>query len=80
MLHCVLIYLLLLEGGIHYTTLTGSTATKMDYHLSLCYPSDMEEAAMEMDRILLSMVQKATGLVPPWCTKAWEWSTAPDHQ
>ena len=33
--------------------------------LSLCYPSDMVEAAAEMDRILLSMVQKATGLAIP---------------
>ena len=37
----------------------------MDSHLSLCYPSDMVEAAVEMDRILLSMVQKATGLAIP---------------
>ena len=39
--------------------------TKLDYHLSLCYPSDMVEAAVEMDRILLSKVQKAIGLAVP---------------
>ena len=33
--------------------------------ISLCYPSDMVEAAVEMDRILLSMVQKVTGLAIP---------------
>ena len=43
----------------------GLKKTKLGYHLFLCYPSDMVEAAVEMDRILLSMVQKATGLAIP---------------
>ena len=53
------------EGQAIWTIARSSTATKMDYHLSLCYPSDMVEAAMEIDRILLSMVQKATCLAIP---------------
>ena len=38
---------------------------KLDYHLALCYPSDMAEAAQEMDRLLGGMLYAATGLRIP---------------
>ena len=38
------------EGQAIWTIARASTVMKLDYHLSLCYPSDMEEAAREMDR------------------------------
>ena len=38
---------------------------KLDYHISLCYPSDMAEAARQMDQLLWSMVEKATNLSIP---------------
>ena len=40
------------EGHALWTIARSSTAMKLDYHLSLCYPSDMEEAAREMDSLL----------------------------
>ena len=53
------------EGQAIWTVARSSTATKLDYHLTLCYPSDMLEAAEEMDRILVSMVESATHLSIP---------------
>ena len=38
---------------------------KLDYHLSLCYPTDMEEAAREMDRLFWSMVERTARLSIP---------------
>ena len=40
-------------------------AMKLDYRLSLCYPSDMEVAAREMDSLLWFMLQKAAGFSIP---------------
>ena len=53
------------EGQAIWTIARSSTAMKLDYHLSLCYPSDMAEAAKEMDDLLLSMVENATKLSIP---------------
>ena len=53
------------EGQAIWTVARSSTATKMDYHLVMCYPSDMLEAAEEMDRILVSMVERAAHLSIP---------------
>ena len=38
---------------------------KLDYHLALCYPSDIAEAAAEMDQLLYTMLESATGLAIP---------------
>ena len=53
------------EGQAIWTIARSSTAMKLDYHLALCYPSDMMEAAKEMDIILGSMLQSATGIPIP---------------
>ena len=38
---------------------------KLDYHLALCYPSDMLEAAKEMDRLLWTMLECSSGITIP---------------
>ena len=53
------------EGQAIWTIARSSTAMKLDYHLALCYPSDMVEAAKEMDRILGAMLHSATGFAIP---------------
>ena len=53
------------EGQAIWTILRSSTAMKLDYHLSLCYPSDMLLAAREMDNLLWLMLEKAAGLNIP---------------
>ena len=53
------------EGQAIWTVLRSSTLMKLDYHLSLCYPSDMAEAAAEMDQLLYTMLEGATGLAIP---------------
>ena len=42
-----------------------SLAQKFDWHLSLCYPTDIREAAMEMDSVLWDMLQHCTRLHIP---------------
>ena len=49
------------EGQAICTIARSSTAMKLDYHLSLCYPSDIRDAVSEMDRILVTMVN--TGII-----------------
>ena len=53
------------EGQAIWTIARSSTATKLDFHLSLCYPSDMAETARQMDSLLMSMLNSATGLTIP---------------
>ena len=53
------------EGQSIWTIARASTAMKLDYHLALCYPTDMEEASRQMDDILWSMVEKAAGVSIP---------------
>ena len=53
------------EGQGIWTLARSSTATKLDFHMSLCYPSDMEEAAKEMDRVLGTMLHSAVGFHIP---------------
>ena len=53
------------EGQAIWTVARSSTLMKLDYHISLCYPSDMVEAAKEMDKLLWNMVEKATELSIP---------------
>ena len=38
---------------------------QLDYHLALCYPSDMAEASIEMDRLLYNMLESAASLTIP---------------
>ena len=42
-------------------TLHRSLAHKMDYHLSLCYPSDIRPTATYLDSVFWSMLEKAAG-------------------
>ena len=53
------------EGQAIWTVARSSTLMKLDYHISLCYPSDMVEASKEMDSLLWTMVEKATNLSIP---------------
>ena len=53
------------EGHAVWTIARSSTATKLDYHLSLVYPTDMEAAAKEMDNLLWHMLEKAAGFCIP---------------
>ena len=53
------------EGQAIWTVARSSTVMKLDYHLALCYPSDTEEAAKQMDNLLWSMVERAAaGSIP----------------
>ena len=53
------------EGQAMWTIARSSTAMKLDYQLSLCYPSDIREAAIDMDNLLSSMLKSAAGLNVP---------------
>ena len=53
------------EGHALWTIARSSTAMKLDYHLSLCYPTDMEVAATELDDMLWHMLEKAAGYPIP---------------
>jgi hypothetical protein len=53
------------EGQAIWTVLRSSTIMKLDYHLALCYPSDMAEAASEMDNLLFNMLEGATDMDIP---------------
>ena len=53
------------EGQAIWAVARSSTIMKLDYHLALCYPSDMLEAANEMDRLLWTMVECSTGITIP---------------
>ena len=44
-----------------WVTLHRSMAHKMDYHLSLCYPSDIRPVMEFLDEVLWSMLEKAAG-------------------
>ena len=53
------------EGQAIWSVIRSSSIMKLDYHLALCYPSDMAEAAAEMDRLLYTMLETATDLNIP---------------
>ena len=53
------------EGQAIWTVARASTIMKLDYHLALCYPTDMAEAAKEMDKLLYNMLESASGLFIP---------------
>ena len=55
------------DGQAVWTILHCSLAQKLDYHLSLCYPSDIAEAAKELDSVLWDLLEYATGLHIPRC-------------
>ena len=57
----------LLENDLQakWTLLTSSVAQKMSYSLSIQYPSDILLAATQIDNILWSMMERATGLHIP---------------
>ena len=44
-----------------WVVLHRSLAHKMDYHLSLCYPSDVRPIATYLDSVFWSMLERATG-------------------
>ncbi len=47
------------------TLLSASISHKLDYHLSLQYPSDMLGPARQLDTVLWQMLESATGLTIP---------------
>ena len=53
------------EGQSIWTIARSSTAMKLDYALPLCYPTDMEVAAKEMDNLLWLMLEKSAGFSIP---------------
>ena len=53
------------EGQAIWTVARSSTLMKLDYHLALCYPTDMVEAAREMDRLLHTMLECSSTLSIP---------------
>ena len=53
------------EGQGLWTVLHCSLAQKFDLHLSLCYPSDIADAAMKLDSYLWSFLKFAAGLSIP---------------
>ena len=48
-----------------YNLLTQSFSHKMDYHASLCYPSDSSESLRNFDELVWSYLESATGLTLP---------------
>ena len=48
-----------------WSILKCSLSQKLDWHLSLCYPSDILEAANRLDNILWSLLEYATNLHIP---------------
>ena len=44
------------DGQAIWSILHCSLSQKFDYHLSLCYPSDIKNAAMKLDTILWDLV------------------------
>ena len=53
------------DGQAIWVILKCSLAQKLDWHLSLSYPTDIIEAAIEMDSILWDLLQHATKLHIP---------------
>ena len=53
------------EGQAIWTVARSSTLMKLDYHLALCYPTDMVEAAIEMDRLLRTILECSSTLSIP---------------
>ena len=53
------------DGQALWTILHCSLAQKLDYHLTLSYPSDIVAAAKELDSVLWEMLQLATNLHIP---------------
>ena len=53
------------DSQVIWSIIKCSLAQKLDWHLSLCYPSDISEAAFELDRILWNLLEHATKLHIP---------------
>ena len=51
--------------GRLWSILKCSLAQKLDWHLSLCYPSDISAAAAELDSVLWDMLEHVTKLHIP---------------
>ena len=49
-----------------WVALHRSLAHKMDYHLSLCYPSDIKPVAVYLDEVLWSVFERVVGQHMPW--------------
>ena len=59
------------DGQAIWSILKCSIAQKLDWHLSLCYPSDISEAAGELDRVLWDLLEYATKLHIPRGKRGW---------
>ena len=53
------------DGQAIWRILKCSLTQKLDWHLSLCYPSDISDAAAELDTVLWDMLEHATKLHIP---------------
>ena len=53
------------DGQAIWCILKCSLAQKLDWHLSLCYPSDIRDAAQEIDLLLWNLLEYATKLHIP---------------
>ena len=53
------------DGQAVWSILKCSLSQKLDWHLSLCYPSDISDAAAELDSVLWDLLEHATKLHIP---------------
>ena len=60
-----------------WTVQRSSLSQQLDYWLSLCYPSDIREAARHLDFVLWGVLQKATGLQIPRVDEGLGWECCP---
>ena len=54
-----------------WVVLHRSLAHKMDYHLSLCYPSDIKPSATYLDSVFWSMLERVVGQQIPRTNMGW---------
>ena len=54
-----------------WVVLHRSLAHKMDYHLSLCYPSDIKPSATYLDSVFWSMLERVVGQQIPRINMGW---------
>ena len=59
-----------------WAMLVSSTCQKLDYWLTLVYPSQMKEAASRMDKLVLRVVQKILGSEIPLRGGQEDWNTS----
>ena len=59
-----------------WTVLRSSVAQQLDYHMSLCYPSDMKAAAEHLDGVLWRVLECATRSTSQGVRRGWAGSAA----